>query len=164
MMDPSGTVVCEHCERPVSADSDFCPYCGFLFERAGSVACSVHPFDAAVGVCIICQRPLCESCTEICEDRIFCSDHQDVVVEDEWALVFESTDVAEADLVRSVLESNGYHVHVRGFGSIGYVWDGGGESPLSRSLLGQPARVFVPIPEMLPASEMLEGWRSSRPE
>jgi len=85
-------------------------------------------------------------------------------VEDEWALVFESTDVTEAGLVKSVLESAGYHLQVRGFGSIGYVWDGGGESPLSRSLLGQPAQVYVPIPEFLHASETLEGWRSSTPE
>ena len=87
-----------------------------------------------------------------------------MIVEDEWALVFESTDVTEAGLVKSVLESGGYHVQVRSFGSVGYVWDGGGESPLSRSLLGQPARVYVPIPEFLTASETLEGWRTSKPE
>ena len=159
-----GTVVCEYCERTATADSDFCPYCGVLFEKAGLVACQSHPLDRAAGVCIICQRPLCESCIEIDRHRIFCSDHQDVVVEDEWALVFESTDVTEAGLVKSVLESAGYHLQVRGFGSIGYVWDGGGESPLSRSLLGQPAQVYVPIPEFLHASETLEGWRSSTPE
>jgi len=163
MGDNAGTIICEYCEHEASADSDFCPYCGFLFEEARRATCSTHPLDAAIGVCIICQRLLCESCSEICEDRIFCSKHQDVLVEDEWALVFESTDVAEAELVKSVLESAGHHVQGRGFGSIGYVWDGGGESALSRSLLGQPARLYVPIPEFLRATETFEDWRSAAP-
>jgi len=154
---------CENCEREITADSDFCPHCGFLCEGSGKVACDLHPLNEAIGVCIVCQRPLCELCGEINEDRLFCPDHLDVVVEDDWAEVMKSTDINEAELSKAILESAGFHVQVRDFGSIGYAWDGGGDSSLSRSQLGKPARVFVPVSELLGAREALREWKSSNP-
>ena len=154
---------CENCERESTADSDFCPHCGFLFETGEKVACDAHPLSDAIGVCIICQTPLCDVCGEMNEDRLFCSEHLDVVVVDEWAGVVTSTDVNDAELARAVLESAGFHVQVRDFGSIGFAWDGGGDSSLSRSQLGKPARVFVPVSEYLQARETLREWKSSGP-
>ncbi len=154
---------CENCEREVTIESDYCPHCGFLFESAARVLCEIHRESDAVGVCIICQQPLCELCGEISEGRLFCSQHRTVVVEDDWAEVVKSTDVNEAELAKAVLESANFHVQVRDFGSIGYTWDGGGDSSLSRSQLGKPARVFVPIPEFLEALQALHDWESSKP-
>jgi hypothetical protein len=44
------------------------------------------------------------------------------------------------------------------------VWDGGGDSALSRSAISKPAKVFVPIPEYLKAKESLEEWKSGAVE
>ena len=154
---------CENCEREVTGDSDYCPHCGFLTEGGGRAMCETHPLSHAVGVCIVCGRVLCELCGEMNEDRVFCSEHLDVVVEDDWAEVLTSTDINEAELAKAVLESVGIHVQVQDFGSIGFAWDGGGDSSLSRSQLGKPARVFVPLSEYVQALDALRDWKSSEP-
>jgi len=157
-------MTCKNCEREATTDSDYCPHCGLLFGSNRKVVCAAHPSSNAIGVCIVCQTPLCELCGESNEDRLFCSKHLDVVLEDDWAEVLRSTDINEAELVKAILEGVGFHVEVRDFGSIGFVWDGGGDSSLSRSQLGKPARVFVPISELLQARETLREWESSKPQ
>ena len=77
-------------------------------------------------------------------------------------MIFESTEIGEAELVKSVLESTGHKVLVQNFNSVGFVWDGGGDSPISRSNINKPAMVFVPIPEYLDAARELAEWRSSQ--
>jgi hypothetical protein len=81
-------------------------------------------------------------------------------VEQDWAEVFRSTEIADAELVKSVLESAGQKVLVQNFNSMGFIWDGGGDSPISRSNINKPAKVFVPIPEYLDAVKMVEEWKS----
>lgn len=152
---------CEHCGEEVTVDSDFCPHCGYLFEGAGSVHCETHPSTEAIGLCIICRRPLCASCGTAVHDRLFCGTHKDLVVIQDWVRVVESTDVYEAEMAKSLLENHGVHVQPQNFGSVGFVWDGGGELPLARKQLGQPARIFVPIPEYEQAIEVLHDWESS---
>jgi hypothetical protein len=82
----------------------------------------------------------------------------------DWANVFQSNDVTEAELARSVLESEGFTLQTQNFQSIGYIWQGGGESSFSRSAVNRPAKVFVPIPEYLKARDVVLEWDSpSRP-
>jgi hypothetical protein len=52
-------------------------------------------------------------------------------------------------------------VQVQNFNSVGFIWDGGGDSPISRSNINKPAKVFVPIPEYLDAMEEIVEWKSS---
>jgi hypothetical protein len=92
----------------------------------------------------------------------FCKDHKSVKVEQDWAKVYQSTEINDAELVRSVLVNAEFHVQVQNFNSIGFVWDGGGDSPQSRSNLGKPAKVFVPIPEFLRAQIFLQEWESGK--
>ncbi len=153
---------CPSCGEEITQDSDFCPHCGILFEETGSVQCDIHPDATGSSVCIICRRILCERCTHLKEGRRFCIDHKSVRVEQDWARVFQSTEINDAELVRSVLENAEFHVQVRNFNSIGFVWDGGGDSPQSRSNIGKPATVFVPIPEYLKAEALLQEWESGR--
>jgi len=96
------------------------------------------------------------------DGRTFCSLHEEVKVEQDWAEVVCTTDITEAEMIRSVLESLGHKVQLQNFNSIGYIWGGGGDSPISRSNINKPARVFVPIPEYLDSVKELEEWRSSQ--
>lgn len=154
---------CPKCGEEVVQESDFCPHCGTLRAGAGSARCSVHPDAAAVHVCIICHRTLCEQCCKGRAGRAFCDDHRKVEVVLDWANVFQSNDVTEAELLRSVLEAEGLTVQTQNFQSIGYIWDGGGDSPLSRSAVNRPAKIFVPIPEYLAASQVVLDWSSQAP-
>ncbi len=90
--------------------------------------------------------------------RAFCHDHRMVEVEQDWALVYSSNDVNDAELAKSVLEEAGFKVVTRDFLPIGYVWDGAGDSSFSRLALKKPAKVFVPIQDYLSASEALDEW------
>ncbi len=159
----SDLITCSNCGGEVTEDSDFCPHCGYMLTDA-RLFCEVHPTNEACGVCVICQRLVCEQCSEESERRVFCLDHLEVAVDGDWAEVFRSTDINEAELARALLEEYRFHVEVQNFGSIGYAWDGGGDSPLSRANLNSPAKVFVPLTEYLSAKQLLDDWRAGTPE
>lgn len=157
-------VACSRCGGEVYEDNDFCPHCGVLFDKAGQVACDTHPDQPAVGVCIICRRVLCAQCEKRRIGRSFCSEHRKVEVAEDWVKVFQSHEVTEADLARAVLQTAGFKVQMQNFSSIGYLWEGGGDSPVSRMQVGRPAKVFVPIPDFERALETLKEWDSGRME
>ena len=161
-MEFSEYIPCSACGEDVTPDSDFCPHCGVLFRDADEERCELHPETKASGVCIICRRLVCRECDKTVNGRRFCRDHQGVVVQQDWALVFQSTDINESGLAKSFLESNGFKVLVQNFEPVGYVWDGGGDSAISRSNISKPAKVFVPIPEYLRAAEAFKEWNSGR--
>jgi hypothetical protein len=152
---------CPRCSGEVTLDSDFCPHCGILFERAKGAYCDTHQTSEASGVCIICRKVVCPQCSKKVRGRILCLDHTEIEVQQDWARVFQSTEINDAELIKSVLEKAQYRVLVQNFGSIGYAWDGGGDSPQSRSNLLRPAKVFVPIPEYLDAAKTVKEWQSS---
>jgi len=155
---------CSSCGDEVTPDSEFCPHCGSLFAEAGSLKCDNHRIAEAEGICIICRALLCRECGKEVHGKFFCHDHTTVEVQQDWASVFQSSDINDSALVKAFLESNGFKVLVQNFNSIGFVWDGGGDSSLSRSALSKPAKVFVPIPEYLKAEAALREWKSGEAE
>ena len=153
---------CSNCGDEITRDSDFCPHCGSLFSEAGSVQCDRHPDKGAEGICIICRALCCGSCGKEVSGKFLCGTHKGIEVQQDWARIFQSSEINDSALVQAFLESNGYKVLVQNFDSAGYVWEGGGDSPISRSALSKPAKVFVPIPEFLKAESALEEWESGR--
>jgi hypothetical protein len=153
---------CSSCSEEITEDSDFCPHCGTLFVDRNDVVCDEHPEKSAQGVCIICRRLVCNECSVEKGRRTLCHAHRKVRVQEDWAEVFRSTEVADAEMIKSLLESKGLKVLGQNFNSIGFIWDGGGDSPISRSNINKPAKVFVPIPEYLQAIEIVFDWQSSQ--
>lgn len=154
---------CLHCGEDVTLESDFCPHCGELFISEGQLQCEVHSERDALGICIICHAAVCRKCRHRVWGRTFCGDHKRVEVAQDWANVFESSDVHEAEFIRSLLESHDFKVLVQNFQSIGFTWHGG-ESAVSRSQLGKPAKVFVPIPTYLRAQKTIKEWENIKNE
>lgn len=152
---------CPHCSGELTPESDFCPHCGNLLEDEGNVFCSMHPHVPGIAVCVICRRVVCRECGKKKSGRWLCLDHENVKMEQDWALIFESPDINEAELIKSVLESVGQRVVVRNFGPNNVVWEGGGDSLFSRQALNRPAKVFVPIPEYEKAKLALDEWTAS---
>jgi RNA polymerase subunit RPABC4/transcription elongation factor Spt4 len=157
-------VNCPVCNEEITEDSDFCPHCGTLFSGAEGQKCDTHSDREANGICIICRMLVCDKCKKVVRGRTFCIDHKKVEVQQDWALTFQSTDINESELARAFLESAGHKVLVQNFAPVGFVWDGGGDSALSRSNISKPAKIFVPIPEYLKAKESLEEWKSGAVE
>jgi hypothetical protein len=153
---------CPTCGSECSADSDFCPSCGAMFESAGQVACTRHPARPAIAVCVLCQETVCKDCAVSEHGRTLCKTHSLVKIEQDYALVYSSSDINDAELARAVLDSRGFDVVVRDFTPIGYVWDGAGDSPFSRSMLRKLAKVFVPIPDYMRAVVVLNEWSTGK--
>ncbi len=145
----------------MTADSDFCPHCGVIYQDAAHAWCEQHPDRPAVSVCIICRALLCDECTVTVHGRRFCRAHCLVEVQQDWAEVYSSADVNDAQLVKSVLENAGFTVQTQNFQNASIVWSGGGDNAISRSNVGRLARVLVPIPEFLNAAQALQEWQSS---
>ncbi len=157
-------IQCSNCGDEVTPDSEFCPHCGSLFSVAGSLHCDNHPVAEAEGICIICRTLVCKECGREVHGKFFCLEHTAVEVQQDWARVFQSSDINDSALVKAFLESNGFKVLVQNFNSIGFVWDGGGDSSISRSAISKPAKVFIPIPEYLKAEAALGEWKSGEAE
>ena len=151
---------CPACGEDVTTDSDFCPHCGALLKE-DALYCDVHRDTGAAGVCVVCRRLVCGKCGKRTHGRMTCEDHRKVEIVEDWARVTQSTEIFDAELTRSLLVSNDFHVQVQNFNSIGYAWDGGGDSPVSRSNINKPAKVFVPLPEYLDAMKTIQEWESS---
>jgi RNA polymerase subunit RPABC4/transcription elongation factor Spt4 len=159
-MENSDLITCSSCNEEITSDSDFCPHCGVLFQEAENVFCDEHQKNPAQGVCIICQRLICQECGVLVAARTFCQVHRKVKVQEDWAEVFRSTEVADAELIKSLLESTGIEVLEQNFSPKGSIWEG--DSSIWRSNINKPAKVLVPIPEYLKAMEVIYDWRSSQ--
>ena len=147
---------CGNCREEVTVDSDFCPHCGVLFDKTPVVACETDPSQEASGVCIICQKPVCETCSFVKFKRLFCQVHKDVVVVGDDAVVYESIDPFQAELVVGLLKSGGFSAIVqrsnRAHGAeTEQFWISFSSGRRYEN------RVFVPIPDYFKAIELLQS-------
>lgn len=153
-------LLCGACGRALDADGEYCPHCGTVIKRDRPAQCEIHPEKRGASRCILCGTVMCEVCAKRTSGRYVCARHKRVTIVQDWATVFESPDVAEADLIRSVLHAEGLNVLGQNFQSIGYLWEGGGDSLLSRLAINRPAKVFVPIPEYARAIQVIQEWQT----
>jgi RNA polymerase subunit RPABC4/transcription elongation factor Spt4 len=133
---------CANCNGQTTEDSDFCPHCGHLFKETPPIQCETDSGIEATGVCIICQKLLCPRCEKIKDNRMFCIEHEDVEVDEDWAMVFESTTISETESTKNFLEVNRFRTITMESNT-----DTKGDAPIS---------IFVPLPDYLRAKNMLE--------
>lgn len=135
---------CGNCGEEVATDSDFCPYCGVLFEKAPAVSCEFDHDREADAVCIICQKPVCVHCASLVQKRWFCGEHSTVEVQEGWAKVLESPDSVLIGAMKTVLADSGFEV-------IDQNW---------RARGGRKSRLFVPVADYLKAVQLLKETQS----
>lgn len=96
-------VRCARCKEEF-AGSDACPVCGTLRVE---VPCAEHPERTAEGRCVVCGKPLCDTCDRG-EARPFrCEEHRRVPFIEGWAQVYTTASEFEAQLVRENLRAEG---------------------------------------------------------
>ncbi len=152
---PEITYSCKHCSREIEKDNDFCPHCGILLKEQ-IFFCNTHTASEAKGVCVLCHTLVCDACLHVVNKRIACAEHRLVEISEGWALVFQSTDFYEAQLVRGKLVNAGITVNPQNTINAGFLMDGAMDSRFGRSILKYPVKLFVPQYEYLDAMDVLQ--------
>jgi hypothetical protein len=145
---------CDNCDWEIDAEAEYCPHCGIVFEtEEGEVAivCETHPSTAAVGVCVICGRPVCRDCAVCKKGRVFCNNNEHLKIHQNWAILCSTSAEYEAEMVKANLEIAGIKAMV--FSQV----DHASFIPVSRLAL---VKVMVPKDKLTKAQEVLRQFRS----
>jgi hypothetical protein len=103
-------VECHNCNESVNQIIGYCPHCGFaLFEDEPEYKkeCDNHPEASAIGVCVVCGKPVCDECARIDKKKIFCDNDEHVRIFEDWAVVFTCGAEYEAQMVKANVEMAG---------------------------------------------------------
>ena len=102
---------CTHCSAPIPQGGAFCRTCGMLFDAGTGydmpVECEVHPGQRAIGVCVICSKPVCAACGNRSEGKMICSDPGHKGMLQEWCMLRQSESEFEAEAVLRNLADGG---------------------------------------------------------
>jgi hypothetical protein len=101
--------VCTHCSTPLQAGQKYCDVCGSLIdtsrEKVFNVACEVHPDHYAIGLCVICAKPVCTDCEVKSARKILCNDPDHRIVLEEWRKIYQADSEFETEaLVRNLAD------------------------------------------------------------
>lgn len=102
---------CEFCYEELDEGQKFCPHCGMLqaglIEEGEEVECENHPQMEAVGMCVICGKPVCGDCAVKRHGKILCENDEHITIAQGWAVVCTTNTDYEAQMVRANLENAG---------------------------------------------------------
>jgi hypothetical protein len=107
---PGEPRICDNCDGEIEANSQYCPHCGIIFEQDEgevSIECETHPGVPAIGVCIICGKPVCRDCAVSKKGRVFCDDDEHVKIHQDWVVLCSTSTEYEAEMVKANLEIAG---------------------------------------------------------
>lgn len=65
-------MICAHCGALNPNGSEKCVHCGRQPIAGGTVMCSDHPHRVSTGVCLLCDKPLCDECQVLIEGSTYC--------------------------------------------------------------------------------------------
>jgi len=104
-------LLCDSCEEPITDEATFCPHCGVLLgwseEADEDILCVEHKKEPAVGRCVMCGKPVCETCAVRRQGRIFCKNDEHVKMAFDFISVATTATKYEAEMMRSNLEGAG---------------------------------------------------------
>jgi len=141
---------CDNCDSQIDADADYCTHCGIIFEKEvdeAAIECESHSGVGAVGVCVVCGKPVCRECAHAKKGKVFCDTDEHVKIYENWAVIYTSSTEYEAEMVRANLELAGIKALV--FSQVDHAYF----IPMSRLAV---VNVMVPKPKLAKAREVLE--------
>ncbi len=102
---------CFNCEEMLVKKADFCPHCGYLqvdlLEDDEEIMCEKHNSVEAVGICIICSKPICGDCAVERNSKLFCDNDEHIKMAEDWVVVFTTNTEYEAAMIKANLEGGG---------------------------------------------------------
>ncbi|MGH2568843.1 MAG: hypothetical protein ACRDGA_10930 [Bacteroidota bacterium] len=139
---------CPNCASSLTETQSFCMKCGMLQKENLSemLECENHTGQPAVGLCIVCGKPVCGDCALTLEGKIFCDDVQHQKMRDAWSVIVVSDSEFEADMIQRNLAGEGIECRVFSFRDhVGTFWL---PDP-------KPVNALVPIPKKDQALNLL---------
>jgi hypothetical protein len=100
-------LTCGRCKISVQKKDMYCRNCGGLF--SDTLYCVKHSSQHADGVCVICDKPYCNSCGAETNNIYLCDGHSGCEIAEGMARVFGSTDYVQVQFAFTCLQQSGYH-------------------------------------------------------
>lgn len=98
---------CIRCKVINADDVLFCRNCGILFHLDTNVECENHSGRDALGICVVCGKPVCDDCMKTGEGKIYCDDAAHPQVPVTHTRLGAAISDFSADLVAKNLVANG---------------------------------------------------------
>jgi hypothetical protein len=100
---------CKNCLAQLQDGQKFCGVCGALIETSEEnvfkVECETHPDHRAVGLCVICGKPVCSDCEVKRDGKILCNDSEHKILLQGWCVMYQPDSEFEAEaLVRNLAD------------------------------------------------------------
>ncbi len=109
---------CVQCELPVDHARSFCLHCGALQRDRlhEPLECEHHAGESAIGLCIVCGKPVCGDCAVASDGRVVCDvvDHRSKA--SHWSSIYSSDFVFESEMIRQNLMNAGIEADIFSFG------------------------------------------------
>jgi len=92
----------------VNADASlFCASCGCFLRSNEDVECEHHPGAVAVGVCVVCGKPVCGDCSVTRGGKMYCEDVAHSQMDADFIKLAVVANEFEADIIAKNLSLNG---------------------------------------------------------
>ena len=102
---------CPECATLIGEENLFCTFCG-VTTALSRMECENHSGERAIGVCIVCGKPVCGDCSVTVQKSLFCDQPEHQTTQKEWAVIFTSESEFESDAIRRNLEFAGMETKV----------------------------------------------------
>lgn len=106
-------LTCGNCDGIVKSDELFCSSCGIVLEAGeGEIDCEEHQKRPAVGMCVVCGKPVCEDCARKKKNAVFCDSAEHAKIHRQWKVVYTTKIDFEAEMLRTNLDQAGIKSHL----------------------------------------------------
>jgi hypothetical protein len=98
---------CDRCFEVNAETLLFCGTCGYLLRSNEEVECENHPGAVAVGVCVVCGKPVCGDCSVSRGGKIYCDDVAHSQMDADFIRLAYAANEFEADIIVKNFSLNG---------------------------------------------------------
>lgn len=67
-------MTCAHCHGSNTETALFCAACGNALRVHDMVECENHSGTNAIGICVVCGKPVCDDCSVARGNKVYCED------------------------------------------------------------------------------------------
>lgn len=151
--------ICTICDNDISENMDFCPYCGNLFLE--DAKCINHKDIPGIGVCLICEEPMCNECGGYVNEKFLCTLHENYEIYEGMAKVYGSSDAVHCNYLADLLKQDNIQALVYSR-KVSPISIGGGEYSLFRASgeykghLINEFKVMAPLGDVLKAEKIIK--------